>query len=297
MANKLSFTLGEVDALLQTLAGGYAAPRNLLVNSNFKYPVNQRGLTSYPSGSRRYTLDRWAATATVKVTVNSSSVTVENTSASTSGSFIQYFDEPPAAGDSVTVACKTADGSVYSGVKTMPASGTVSVFQSPNGWSFVLAAANDTYPARVYAYFPGTGAAELEWVAVYNGSYTAENIPGYRAEDPALALSACKYDFERISATGNNLTIGIGSGTASVLYVPIRLAPKRATPAAFPAEQIAKLRYGTNALGSTPTNARIYSADNASGFYTLELTGSFTAGTFYRVGLLAGGVLDFDSGK
>ena len=51
----------------------YLQPRNLLDNSDFRNPVNQRGQTSYAD---KYGIDRWISFGTV--TVNSASVTVDN---------------------------------------------------------------------------------------------------------------------------------------------------------------------------------------------------------------------------
>lgn len=58
--------------------------KNLLINSNFRNPVNQRGKTSYTSG---YTIDRWRHEKTDSIlTVNDGYITLNSTS-STANSY------------------------------------------------------------------------------------------------------------------------------------------------------------------------------------------------------------------
>ena len=82
---------------------------NILINSNFAHPVNQRGNTTYEptSGSARYTIDRWKATNVLKVVINSGSISLINT-----GTTDVYFSQPlehGLIGTSFSLSCKVSD--------------------------------------------------------------------------------------------------------------------------------------------------------------------------------------------
>lgn len=95
---------------------------NLLDNPWFT--VNQRGQNSYTSGTSRYTVDRWQASSTESVAVNSnSSVTLSNASASNNGLFQQYLEgslRDNLLGRTVTVSA-IVDDVLYNDTFTMPA--------------------------------------------------------------------------------------------------------------------------------------------------------------------------------
>ena len=94
---------------------------NLLDNPWFT--VNQRGLSSYASGSSRYTVDRWKDNqGNADITVNSDgSLTIANSSASAS-EFTQYLDNimENVAGKDMTLSVLFSDGSIKSGNIIIP---------------------------------------------------------------------------------------------------------------------------------------------------------------------------------
>lgn len=223
---KLSFTRGEVDALLTMLAEGHAAPDNLLDNANFLNPVNQRGKSDFPTGAYRYTIDRWRATSSLHVYIDSEGLNLENDSDAGSVSYMQYLQpcKTPAPGEPVTVAAMTGDLNVLSATGTMPASGSKTILKSES-FNILLYAPTDTAPARFSISIPqGTG-YPFRWAALYRGWFDGEKIPEPRRKSKAEELLECQRYYYRIS--GNNVVLcwpaffSSSSGARATLSLPV----------------------------------------------------------------------------
>lgn len=147
------------------------APVNLLDNSDFRNPVNQRGGTSYNSTSM--TIDRWE--------VLSGTFVVKSGYISTG--FVQQKMLIGNLTGVHTLAAKRKDGTLlvysqeitssYSYTEARPAFGA---------WGDGLV--RITLPAGEYV-----------WAALYEGSYTAETLPPYVPKGYAVELLACKQYF------------------------------------------------------------------------------------------------------
>ena len=211
-----------------------AAPVNLLDNSNFCDPINQRENTTYPPGSKRYTIDRWFATTGTEVTVNSGSITLKNTNTEGYNSFYQAIslERIPAAGERVTLACQLADGTIYCGTVNMPSSaGSYNrAFTTADGIQLRLYAAEEDGSARdrVLFYIPAGGSIELRWVAAYVGEYTLNTLPKYHPKGYINERLECRRYYKRYS----QITAGPAYTYSSVAaYMTIYLdVPMRATP-------------------------------------------------------------------
>ena len=153
-----------------------AAPRNLLDNSNFRNPVNQRGQASYTG---EYGIDRWRARNSDTLTVNSGYITVN-------GSVFQHF-MPSVVQNSVhTLAAKKTDGSIL--IYTKNPHETYSV--ADNGLGLGL-------DYNIVIHLP-TGS--YLWAALYEGEYTAETLPEYQPKGIAQERIACHRFFARADA-------------------------------------------------------------------------------------------------
>ncbi len=153
-----------------------AAPRNLLDNSNFRNPVNQRGQASYTG---EYGIDRWRSRNSDTLTVNSGYITVN-------GSVFQYF-MPSVVQNSVhTLAAKKTDGSIL--IYTKNPHETYSV--ADNGLGLGL-------DYNIVIHLP-TGS--YLWAALYEGEYTAETLPEYQPKGIAQERIACHRFFARADA-------------------------------------------------------------------------------------------------
>lgn len=185
----------------------YTNPRNLLVNSDFRNPVNKRGLTSYTDVGQiidQWYADRWSATgAGFTITLESNGLHISGGVADApNGCFIrQNIDSARLAGKTVTFAVKTTsvnavcenmhivvDGEQIASRRLV--SGGISVLTAvvQNGKSVLSVIIGNE------ANYAGSGTidATIEWVALYEGSYTAETLPPYKPKGYANELLACQ---------------------------------------------------------------------------------------------------------
>jgi len=150
----------------------YTNPRNLLDNSDFRNPVNQRGQTSYTGNGN--TIDRWnifsgEGSLDVTLTVNDGYVTIESPHANSG-----IGQNIPIKNGVYTFAYKVKDGGII----------------ISNGWYSTSIGA---YHVEMYV---GTGGVlNLEWAALYEGEYTADNLPPYVPKGYAVELAECQRYF------------------------------------------------------------------------------------------------------
>lgn len=291
---------------------------NLLDNWYFANPVNQRGATIY--NETGYTFDRWRlGNARVSVAQEDGRIRITRILEGNYASLRQVCAENLPAGTYTVSALVDSIENTTASLAVYKSNSTTSVSSSfasgatttPDMVSFTFDYTPDsTKPYFVFTIgFPASTeidgtftvrAVKMELGSQQtlahqdaSGNWVLNEIPDYGEQ-----LEKCKRYFERVKATSNNMTLCMGSGTATDLYVPIQVAPKRANPAAFVGTQITEgVRVGTNLLNIAPeaNNVTFYSRDNVTGRYTLLIKGSWTAGTTYRMGLVAGTYLDFNA--
>lgn len=169
----------------------YIQPRNLLDNSDFTNPVNQRGQNSYTA--TEYSIDRW------KKMSNNTTLSVEDgfiriTSTATSGrQAVQQQLPNNYAGKTLTTAWCLADGSISCASAVIP---------EPDGEDHFLASANignnsfrvrlnpsGVLTARILVSYGES--IDLRWVAVYEGAYTIDTLPPYVPKGYDQELLVC----------------------------------------------------------------------------------------------------------
>lgn len=157
----------EAAQAAQEAAAKPAYTPNLLDNSDFVHPVNQRKQESYAVNG--YTIDRWrtwADTATVELTANGMV---------TGGTLYQYLQIDPDA--TYTAAVCRVDGSVVC-VSGTPRAGMrlnpIAVVVGGNGL------VTFTFTAGSY-----------KWAALYKGAYTPSTLPLYVPKGRAAELAEC----------------------------------------------------------------------------------------------------------
>lgn len=180
---------GYVDASVRK-----AAPRNLLDNSDFRNPVNQRGQTNYSlSAWGGYCIDRWTAYADdATVTIGSGGLTL-------SGGIYQPISSDVVSmynGKVLTLAVKIA-GTVYCCSGEVNQIGTwhrSARLDTPYGY-IAFETENNDY---MYAIIDNsTTPSVVEWAALYEGAYTAETLPEYQPKGYAAELAECQRYFYR----------------------------------------------------------------------------------------------------
>lgn len=165
--------------------------RNLLDNSDFRNPVNQRGASSYTGNV--YTIDRWAlwwdGTTNGKLTINDDGITV------TQWLFQNLENVDP--DKEYTFAVSTANGlHVVSGKPSEAATdGVISLLV--NGY------------VQVNVHNGG----KLYWAALYEGAYTADTLPPYVPKGYGAELTECRRYYRRneflscVKTSGNYFSV------------------------------------------------------------------------------------------
>ena len=184
-------------------------PHNLLDNSDFRNPVNQRGLTSYVTGG--FSIDRWVKSHNTTVTVNDGYVAC----AGSNILFVQRFEK--VLNGLYTAACKLIDGTthVITGAmsKTEIADGVIAFGINEDGLSYVKL----------------TTDIGIVWAALYEGEYTAETLPEYQPKGYGVELAECLRYFYRFDSdkNGTSLTFtpGISTVAGFLFPVPMRVVP------------------------------------------------------------------------
>lgn len=186
------------------------APRNLIYNSDFLNPVNQRGMVEY-RGAAGYTIDRWKTTNMIVVTLQNDGVGLACVSQSVANGFTHVIETPPVAGTTVTLAAMENDGTLHVGRVKVPSSSFTNAFTTSDGIMGRI------YPDRASIMIPAGKGITLKWVALYEGEYTAETLPEFQSNKPAAELLECQRCY--LYAYGGWLAQGENSVVTTV-YIP-----------------------------------------------------------------------------
>lgn len=218
-----------------------AAPGNLLDNPDFRNPVNQRGGTSYPSGSYRYTLDRWYASKYIGVELSDDGVTISGEGSGDSYyGFSQRipYSKAPKSGEAFTFAVYCADGTtgIFSGVA--PATGgATKVGQGGTVIANVYAELSfaSTDYAQLSVYVKNGKTLQMARAALYEGEYTADALPDYNTKGYGAELLECQRYYLKLPV--NNCLLygnsGDANGNSARLFVPTPVQ-MRANPTVSP---------------------------------------------------------------
>ena len=202
----------------------FGQPHNLLDNSYFCNPVNQRGQTSYTNIG--YTIDRWVKESNAVVTITDNGIHIDNTANTAAEVFIQKTDEKTAEalmGKTVTLAIKTAEGIFCGSGIVTPDNWAVTVFG--NHWTLVLQffMSSQSYQlARLIV--NGAAGVTVEWIALYEGEYTLDTLPEYHPKGYGAELAECQRYFLRLGDKNNSITaLGVGhisTENSVAVYIP-----------------------------------------------------------------------------
>lgn len=170
----------------------YLQPRNLLDNSDFRNPVNQRGIYSAVNG--QYIIDRWLFansnfTGNVTITQSANGITITNDAGADTIAIIQRFIDKNYYNGKYTHAAKTTDGLVF-------------------GYTEVTDSENSIIQTSIWI---PTGATVV-WAALYEGTYTADTLPPYVPKGYAAELAECQRYYLPISDYWNMGVILTGTG-------------------------------------------------------------------------------------
>ena len=185
---KLSVLFGKIKkrfSVVNKLVNGAVYP-NLLDNSDFTNPVNQRGLTSY-SGGGTYCIDRWDIASTATVAVVSDGIKITATTLSGIRQKIENITDGQLL---VFQLCDNAD-TVYT--QAFAASTTQAEYTTDFGkFRFVL----NSGGVLTISILLNAGERTFKWAKLEKGSVATPYVPkGYGAE-----LAECLRYFQRVHA-------------------------------------------------------------------------------------------------
>lgn len=196
-----------------------AAPRNLLDNSDFRNPVNQRGQTSYTAAG--YTIDRWKkGYAEPIVSIVSDGLMLTN--ADTTRRYIMQSIENFNTSKKHTAAVWLADGTTVCGSFQINAVAgeSVDICQWDSNYSGIKIRYSDSINGIEVFLMIGTGeTSTIKHVAIYEGEFTLETLPEYQPKGYAAELLECqRYYYKPGAATYYGY-----SGSDKSIYVAVQM--------------------------------------------------------------------------
>lgn len=195
--------LGGVAAAQYALKNNVPA-HNLLDNSDFTNPVNQRGQTNYTGAG--YTIDRWkAGVSDCSMYVNAGQSVAFNTKTEGVNAYWrQYLPHSLSQleGKTFTLAIKDTWG------KTHCASGVYPTSAPSDTKSVIWINMYENVSIVLYCTTDGTAFVQLTtkksvpivWAALYEGSYDASTLPAYVPKGYAAELAECQRYYVYINS-------------------------------------------------------------------------------------------------
>ena len=231
-----------------------ACAYNLLDNSDFAHPINQRGETS-KQASWVYWIDRWLAdTEKAAAQLTSSGIRLPATAEKNLRILQRVPLERIKKGQSYTIAAYDASGNVFcvSGVfNDGPLTGDGS-----SGAKFYMSLQDGDGSTYYYCILDVYADITIRCMALYEGEYTAETLPPYVPKGYAAELAECLRYYRRITATNETFAGYCANG---VSYCMIPLQTMRIKPSLVPS---GKFYYTLgNKQGTTTATATAHSAN------------------------------------
>lgn len=222
-ANDEAATKGYVDSIK------IAAPRNLLDNSDFTNPINQRSDDTYDTASAMYTFDRWKKDSATVVSKSDDGITLTGND---NGWYQILPDEvlKRISAKTCTLAIRVKAVSEGSSVGLGVGDGggyiTTDVTQE---WTtivrhYVYDYAN--YPSRNNFVIRVSGSIIVKWAVLYEEEYSAETLPEYQPKGYGVEMAECQryYQvlFDGVLQTGGYVTNSAKSVEYSLKGAPMR---------------------------------------------------------------------------
>ena len=227
---------------------------NLLDNSDFVHPINQRGETS-KQASWVYWIDRWLAdTEKTAAQLTSSGIRLPATAEKNLRILQRVPLERIKKGQSYTIAAYDASGNVFcvSGVFN----GEQLTGDASSGGKYWLSLNKGDNLTYWYCILDAYADITVKCMALYEGEYTAETLPPYVPKGYAAELAECLRYYRRITATNETVAGYCANG---VSYCMIPLQTMRIKPSLVPS---GKFYYTLgNKQGTTTATATAHSAN------------------------------------
>lgn len=222
---------GSIDNLAENVAleiakYNFGQPYNLLYNSDFAHPINQRGETS-KQASWVYWIDRWLAdTEKMAAQLTSSGIHLPGTVEKNLRILQRVPLERIKKGQSYTIAAYDASGNVFcvSGVFD----GEQLTGDASSGGKYWLSLNKGDNLTYWYCILDAYADITVKCMALYEGEYTAETLPPYVPKGYAAELAECLRYYRKIKAN-NETFAGYAANGVSYAFIPLtqsmRIAP------------------------------------------------------------------------
>ena len=198
---------------------------NLLDNSDFVHPINQRGETS-KQASWVYWIDRWLAdTEKTAAQLTSSGIRLPATAEKNLRILQRVPLERIKKGQSYTIAAYDASGNVFcvSGVFN----GEQLTGDASSGGKYWLSLNKGDNLTYWYCILDAYADITVKCMALYEGEYTAETLPPYVPKGYAAELAECLRYYRKIKAD-NETFAGYAANGVACAFIPLqtmRIAP------------------------------------------------------------------------
>ena len=175
-ANTFNSAFSEIEDKIGSGVGSVA--RNLLDNSDFRNPVNQRGASSY-STLNAYSIDRWIIGGDVTLTDNG-----------------------------LTGVHTLIQQRLPKGILSLDKAYTLAVYYVGEGLRLAtLETADDYYSPYFFTNNPNFDAAcfylskdaPVAWAALYEGEYTEKTLPEYQPKGYGVELAECRRYYRKFA--------------------------------------------------------------------------------------------------
>ena len=203
-------------------------PRNLLDNSDFTNPVNQRGQTSFKGDN--YWIDRWKGASSGSSAILESGIGLTFTATGARNLMIQNFPDGTFTGKTLTAACCDTNGNILVGSGVFPEVGstTTAAYNAVTGIQLLFEARNGNHGLRIGLNSTVSEDVTIVWAALYEGEYIAETLPEYQPKGYSAELAECQRYYLQF---GQVNAFGFISSSAKSYYMTIQTpVPMRAIP-------------------------------------------------------------------
>lgn len=252
----------NADKLNDKLPSYYApatklTPRNLLDNSDFRNPVNQRGQQSYTNNA--YTIDRWQ--------IWNGSLSIADGYITVDGMY-QFLELPLDKVYTFAVCRDDGNITVVSGSPSVP-----------------VGVANDGMTINItnlagYAEVVISGNKNVVWACLYEGEYTADTLPEYQYKGYAVELAECQRYYEKTDLIYDAINTTVDK------TFPYKVNKRIPTPTATIYSDNGRVgymsRYNTNTgiyedvevlfVESNAYGARVFSTNNGQFRFRMEIS-------------------------
>ena len=214
----LNQTIDAAYAMTKELVKASQAP-NRLVNSYFTNPVNQRGLTQL-TGLQGTThtyglIDRWLCYGSGTVfTVEDGYIKAVNNGNATCGIVQRVESSIIRAGKKYTLACKATVGasarlSYGAGLNVHTHQIDLNTANEIHTLTFTASESTDGAHIVRLCTLANAQTFKVEWMALYEGEYTADTLPPYVPKGYTEELAECQQYFVRIGGNAAYTHIGL----------------------------------------------------------------------------------------